>query len=209
MKLTGGKRLVTEDFKSDDQELVSKLAYVLNPFLEQMTNAMNSSITVSDNLDMDYKDIIVTVDSLGIPVNNVSFQTTKPKVSGILALSQSLLSSPERLILSTITSGTPTEITTSSPHGFASGQVISLGQTDSTPTIDGNYKIIVLSPTQFQVPVTTSGGGSQGFVIARAQYPTEGIFVTFTQKANIVQIQHVTGLTPGIRYNLKLLVLGF
>lgn len=48
-KISNVKRLIKEDFPQKDQELIDKLAYTLNPFLDQVTAAFNKGINI-DNL---------------------------------------------------------------------------------------------------------------------------------------------------------------
>lgn len=64
--------------------------------------------------------------------------------------------------ISSITLGSPTVITTSSPHGLKTGRFVSLTSTDSTPVVDGNYLVTVLSPTTFSIPIETTISGTTG-----------------------------------------------
>lgn len=49
-RINSVKKLVVEDYSSDDRQLVQKLAQVLNPFLEQVSLAINGQQTLRDNL---------------------------------------------------------------------------------------------------------------------------------------------------------------
>lgn len=60
------KRIVKEDFNEEDQELVDKLAFALNPFLEQVSAAFNKGIDDS-NLRQQTTSIDVEVGSNGVP----------------------------------------------------------------------------------------------------------------------------------------------
>ena len=86
MKITGSKRILMEDFKKEDQALVSNLAYVLNPFLEQVVQAFSKNITVSENLNMEYKTVMIEVDANGLTLNTASFQTTINNISGLVVI---------------------------------------------------------------------------------------------------------------------------
>lgn len=66
MKLNNLKRIVAEDFPAEQQELVSKLAFSLNPILEQLSNAFNKNIDF-ENLNQEKLSFEVTVDSNGLP----------------------------------------------------------------------------------------------------------------------------------------------
>lgn len=63
-------------------------------------------------------------------------------------------------------SGTnPTVITTNGNHGLTTGDIVYIFNTNSTPLIDGQHEVTVLSPTTFSVPVNVSSGGNSGFFI--------------------------------------------
>lgn len=66
MKITNLKRLIKEDFAEKDQDLVSKLAFSINPFLEQISNIFNKNIDF-DNLNQELLSFEVTVDNNGKP----------------------------------------------------------------------------------------------------------------------------------------------
>lgn len=83
-KIDGGKRILSEDFKSADRDLISKLALVLNPFTEQIILALRKNITVTDNLNMEYKTISIKVDASGKPVSsNQLTSNLSTKIKGI------------------------------------------------------------------------------------------------------------------------------
>lgn len=65
-KVTNIKRLVKEDFEAEDQPLVDKLAFALNPFLEQVSAAFNKGID-ADNLNWQTGFVEIEVDANGIP----------------------------------------------------------------------------------------------------------------------------------------------
>lgn len=68
------RRLVKEDFKPDDQEFISKVAFILNPAFESITNALNKNLTFTDNLNAQVKELNVTVVS-GQPIQALSFRS--------------------------------------------------------------------------------------------------------------------------------------
>lgn len=56
-----------------------------------------------------------------------------------------------------------TVITTTQPHGLATGSVVSItGHTGSTPAIDGIYAVTVTSATKFTIPVNVTVAGTGG-----------------------------------------------
>lgn len=65
----------------------------------------------------------------------------------------------------TITANTlanPTIITTSSPHELQTGRIVNISGSDSTPSIDGNYQVTVISSTTFSIPVPVTIAGTTG-----------------------------------------------
>ena len=75
-KSTEFKRLRSEDFGADDQEMIGKLAIIINPMLEQINFALAGNITFSENISSQIKDIDVTVDSSGTPKITTQFKST-------------------------------------------------------------------------------------------------------------------------------------
>lgn len=67
------KRIVKEDFPTQYQDLIDKLAYVLNPFLDDVSSAFNGDISV-DNLTRQYASCTIqtTKSSTSYLVNNIS-----------------------------------------------------------------------------------------------------------------------------------------
>lgn len=74
-KLTAGRRITTEDFSTEEQAIARRLAFILNPFMSEVTSAFNGKITI-ENLNMSYKTITVKVDGSGNVTNNAKFQNT-------------------------------------------------------------------------------------------------------------------------------------
>jgi hypothetical protein len=68
-RLSNLKRIIKEDFPDEYQELIDKLAYSLNPFLEQISEAFNKNIN-NDNLAREFVTITVenSTGNLKIPV---------------------------------------------------------------------------------------------------------------------------------------------
>ena len=60
-------------------------------------------------------------------------------------------------------------VTTTAAHGYLTGNTVTISGSNSTPTIDGNRVVTVLSATTFSVPVTTSGSGSAGSIYTASQ----------------------------------------
>jgi hypothetical protein len=79
------KKLIKEDFDKKDQNLVGRIALILNPALESITNLMGHGLLISD-LNTQVKDLTFEVDSNGIPTHPTSFASTlNGKCSMIIA----------------------------------------------------------------------------------------------------------------------------
>lgn len=77
MKLDNVKRIVTEDFSKDDQELASRIGTVLNSFMEQVVNTVNGNISI-ENMDREFVTLTkVNVNSSGVPFQKIQFSSTK------------------------------------------------------------------------------------------------------------------------------------
>lgn len=74
------RRLIKEDFPKANQDLVGKIAAVMNPFMDAITNAFNNDITIADNLEAQVSTFTVTVDSNGIPTVplNIKYNLSAP-----------------------------------------------------------------------------------------------------------------------------------
>lgn len=66
-KIQGFKRIISEDYDEKMRPTVAKLAYSINVFADDVSNALNKGLTIEDNLAYAKKDIIVTVDGNGVP----------------------------------------------------------------------------------------------------------------------------------------------
>ncbi len=73
-RLANVRRINTQDFKSEDQETVAKLAEILNFFMEDAVNALNGQINY-DNLAKNLISITLSVDENGVPRETTSIET--------------------------------------------------------------------------------------------------------------------------------------
>ena len=86
MKLNNIKRIRSEDFSQDDYELVSKLSFALNPFLEQISTIFNKNIDF-DNLNQEVINLTVEVDANGSPKTQTQIKSNlKSKVRGMVCI---------------------------------------------------------------------------------------------------------------------------
>lgn len=75
MKLPNYRRLMKTDFPNEFQDLVDRLAYVININTQVVFDALNRKVSLADNIDCVIRNVEVTVDSSGIPVNTTIFST--------------------------------------------------------------------------------------------------------------------------------------
>jgi len=75
MKIQGIKRITVEEFKPDEQQLVGKLSFILNNFMEQVTNVLTNNIDY-DNLNREVINFSVVTDATGKPKNPLQLQLT-------------------------------------------------------------------------------------------------------------------------------------
>lgn len=73
MKVSFLRRLVKEDFPQKDKDLVGKIGYVINPAMEQLSQALRNNLTWADNMAAQINTIAVTVDASGNPTTPLSF----------------------------------------------------------------------------------------------------------------------------------------
>lgn len=88
MKLPSFKRLIKTDYKPEFQDLIETLGGSLNEGINALFNALNKRLTFQDNFACTVKDIIVKVDSNGIPTQGGSFNLDVQNlpVTGLLIL---------------------------------------------------------------------------------------------------------------------------
>lgn len=101
MKLRPLTRIVVEDFKQENQELVNKLAAALNPFLEQMNQILTKNVDF-ENLNQQIVTFTTTVNASGKP-------------SGFDTISHSLKTKPQGIIVVSASNQTDSTYPTSTP----------------------------------------------------------------------------------------------
>ena len=83
MKLNNLKRIAKEEFPNDSQNIIEKLAFLLNPYLEQVNNAFNKNIDF-DNLNQELLTIEVTLNANGVPLVQTEIKSNlKTKINGL------------------------------------------------------------------------------------------------------------------------------
>lgn len=84
-KLDNVKRILKQDYDSKYEDLISKLSYVLNGFMEQVVSQFNGNIDFT-NLSQEIIDFKVKVDSSGIPIGNSRIKVKSSKIIGIMSV---------------------------------------------------------------------------------------------------------------------------
>jgi hypothetical protein len=75
-----------EDFKSEEKDLISKIAEVYNPFIDNITQAVNGGLDIT-NLNRQIVDITIQTSNTGTLINPPQIKTTViGKVRGINVL---------------------------------------------------------------------------------------------------------------------------
>lgn len=95
MRIPDIKRIRVEDFKSEDQDLVGKLAYSFNSFADQVINIFNKGVDF-ENLTRQIVTVMVTVDGFGALVNppKIKFDMRSGKVQGLSVISATNINNP-------------------------------------------------------------------------------------------------------------------
>lgn len=86
MKLYNVTEIRAEDYNQEDQQTISKLGNVLNPFMQQVVELADGRIDF-ENLDINIRSFEITVDADGVPTLNNKIQTGKSSVRGFNVIS--------------------------------------------------------------------------------------------------------------------------
>ena len=94
------RRIVVEDFKTEDREVISKLASTLNPFMEDIVQAFRKNIDY-ENLTRTKISFDVSVDASGKPQGVSQINTGLTSYSGKIIIDVQPLVSASDVVLST------------------------------------------------------------------------------------------------------------
>lgn len=72
MKLGNFKRIISNDFPTDDQPVIEQLGRQLNDGIEQLFSAVGGKLTFDENFLATVKEVEVTANATGIPTNKTS-----------------------------------------------------------------------------------------------------------------------------------------
>lgn len=74
MKLPSYKRIITQDYTKENQELVEQLGGNINDSFNTIYSALNNKLTFKENFSSTVRDIEIVVDSAGKPTNDAGFK---------------------------------------------------------------------------------------------------------------------------------------
>src|SRR4051812_31377278 len=96
MKLSSFRRMITQDFAKDYQELVEQLGSTINDSFNSVYLALNKRITFADNIASTVKQITVTVDSEGnlLQLTRVTLDVKNSPVIGVICIRAVNLTNP-------------------------------------------------------------------------------------------------------------------
>ena len=79
-------KIIKEDFDSDYSELIDKLAFVINPFMEDVERQINGNLD-DENLASETLTITMKVDDSGTPIGTDTIKTGVAKPEGMAVIS--------------------------------------------------------------------------------------------------------------------------
>lgn len=80
------RRILKEDYPKKYHDIIDKLAFTLNRFMDQVVGTVNGNIDF-DNLNQGVTQFSMTVDSSGTPVGNNLFKIEQTNVAGFIVIS--------------------------------------------------------------------------------------------------------------------------
>jgi len=100
-RLPDHKRITVEEFPPKDQNLVRKLAYPINSFIEQTRNLFNKNIDFL-NLNQEIVTLSVSVDANGLPIVDTKFKSNlRKKVQGVICIRAFNINTPTTFVVAT------------------------------------------------------------------------------------------------------------
>lgn len=126
---------------------------------------------------------------------------TKDDDSGDVTIKGNTITVPPAVTLSISgnTIANPTVVTTTANHNLMTGDTARISGSNSTPTIDGDRVVTVLSPTTFSVAVNVTVAGTTGTVKhdydTKAIFTAEGAYQAIIQDNDIFSAADTTMLT--------------
>jgi len=80
------RRIISDDYDSEDRELVDRLGEILNRFMDETVGVVNGNLDF-ENLNQEIKVFSMAVDSSGTPVGNDKFRIGLSRAQGFTIIS--------------------------------------------------------------------------------------------------------------------------
>lgn len=94
-KLSNPQRVTKENVPEEYRNIVESVGSPYNDFSDQVYYALNGNLTVTDNLNMQYKDIELKVNNDGTPTLTTQYKSTlKTRTKGIQVIRVQNLTNP-------------------------------------------------------------------------------------------------------------------
>ncbi len=74
---------------------------------------------------------------------------------------------PPASTIVSVAAGNPAVFTTSAPHGFQTGNYVTIAGSNAVPSMNGRVRVEVINDTQFSVPITVTTAGTTGTATRR------------------------------------------
>ena len=88
MRLPSFRRLYTGDYDKQFKSLVDTLSLSINNGIQSLYDALNNGLTIRDNMKATVRDVVLSVDATGAPVNTTTFSLDYSGVlDGVIVLS--------------------------------------------------------------------------------------------------------------------------
>lgn len=134
-KLPSYRRIMEQDYKPEEQDLVRQLSTSLNYGIEALYDVLNGKLTLRDNFNSTIREVDIEVDAVGLP-----------KVKTVM-------------------------------------------KKNNSNRIEGLWVLNVTNLTKSTV------------------YPTSGVTVSFTETSDSIIIDHLTGLSAGYIWRIKVVAI--
>lgn len=83
MLLQSFKRIIKGDFPEEYGELIEKLSYSINLGFDNVLNALNNNVNLTNNIACTLKDVQVNVDADGFPLKSATIKLLNAQVKAI------------------------------------------------------------------------------------------------------------------------------
>jgi hypothetical protein len=115
--------------------------------------------------DTDYYSTLVAVGGDNLRTKIQLLATKLDADTGVASTNYANIIASKSGSISSISVASPTVITTSAPHGLENGRIVLVSGSNSSPVINGEYEVTVLSSTTFSVDVAVTSPGTSGSFI--------------------------------------------